>query len=199
MDQPIWRRYLEMQAEIVGPVFNRIWNTPNNDYMERLKHTVEPFVNIQRTTAIDNLESIVQLDSLDSVVGETTRVTYGLNNRFYAKRRSATAGRSHARDHLGVAEADAITPTREPRRSTCTTAPATRARRRRDYRRCRCSSRTQTSDATHATLRAEYDTQFMALRTIGADGSYGYGGWFDVSAGWSQRRLIPELKGFDDP
>jgi LPS-assembly protein len=196
--EPIWRRYLEMESEIVGPVFNRIWDTPDNGYMERFKHSIEPFVNIQRTTAIDNLEQIVQLDSLDSVVGKTTRVTYGVNNRFYAKRRTGPVG-DRTPEIISVALKQTFyTDARAAQvdqnyRTSFTGVPPSR------LSPLSLLVRTQTSEATHATLRAEYDTQFRALRTIGADGSYGVGGWFDVSAGWSQRRLIPGLKGFDDP
>jgi LPS-assembly protein len=194
----IWRRYLEMESEIVGPVFNRIWDTPNNGYMERFKHAIEPFVNLERTTAIDNADQIVQLDSLDSVIGETTRITYGVNNRFYAKRRTGPLG-DRTPEIISVALRQTFyTDARaaqydENYRTSFTGVPPSR------LSPVSLLVRAQTSDSTHATLRAEYDTQFSALRTIGADGHYGVGGWFDLAAGWSQRRLIPGLKGFDDP
>jgi LPS-assembly protein len=196
--EPIWRRYLEMEAEIVGPVFNRIWDTPGNGYMERFKHAIEPFVNIERTTAIDNLDSIVQLDSLDSVVGDTTRITYGVNNRFYAKRRTGPLGDRTPEIISVILKQTFYTDARaaqydEDYRTSFTGVPPSR------LSPVSLLVRTQTSDATHATLRAEYDTQFSALRTIGANGNYGIGGWFDISGGWSMRRLIPGLKGFDDP
>ena len=49
------------------------------------------------------------------------------------------------------------------------------------------------------TLRAEYDTQFLALRTVSADARIEIGGWFDQTAGWSQRRFVEGLSGFDNP
>jgi hypothetical protein len=50
-----------------------------------------------------------------------------------------------------------------------------------------------------AQFRAEYDTQFHALRTMTANGTVGFGDWLHATAGWSQRRFIEGLPGFDDP
>ena len=50
-----------------------------------------------------------------------------------------------------------------------------------------------------ASMRAEYDTQFKAIRTISAEGTVGFGGWVETTAGWSQRRFVDGLSGFDDP
>ncbi len=194
----VWRQYLEMEADIVGPAFYRIWDTAGNGYMERMKHTVEPFVNIGRTTAIDNRDEIVQLDSLDSVVGRTTRVTYGVNNRFYAKRRTGPLG-DRTPEILSVVlkqtfYTDAIAAQFDQNyRTSFSGVPPSR------LSPVSLLVRMQTSEAVRASVRAEYDTQFSALRTVGADGSYRHRGWLDLSAGWSQRRLVPGLKGFDDP
>ena len=38
-----------------------------------------------------------------------------------------------------------------------------------------------------------------ALRSIAANANFSSGDWLNGSAGWSQRRFIPELPGFDDP
>ena len=48
-------------------------------------------------------------------------------------------------------------------------------------------------------MRMEYDAQFKAVRTISAEGTFETGGWFQETAGWSQRRFIEELPGFNDP
>ena len=68
-------------------MFNRVWDTPDNGYAEKFKHSIEPFLNVQRTSAIDNYNRIVKIDGTDQVVGGTTSYSYGLNNRFYAKRK----------------------------------------------------------------------------------------------------------------
>ena len=48
-------------------------------------------------------------------------------------------------------------------------------------------------------MRAEYDAEFGAFRQISADGSIEIGGWLYQTAGWSQRRFIEGLAGFDNP
>ncbi len=48
-------------------------------------------------------------------------------------------------------------------------------------------------------MRAEYDTKFRAIRTISADGTYDFSGLIRTTGGWSQRRFIEGLRGFDDP
>ena len=50
-----------------------------------------------------------------------------------------------------------------------------------------------------AQFRAEYDTQFHALRTMTANGTVAFGDWLHATAGWSQRRFIQGLPGFNDP
>ena len=56
----------------------------------------EPTLGIQRTTAIDIRDRIVALEGSDYVVGGTTRVTYGLSNRLYAKKTTSRSGFSLA-------------------------------------------------------------------------------------------------------
>ena len=41
----------------------RVWNTPTNGYAERFKHTIEPVLTVQRTSAIDNYYQIVKIES----------------------------------------------------------------------------------------------------------------------------------------
>ena len=83
------RRFFDLQARITGPVFNRIFDKPNSSYATKFKHVIEPTVVIQRVTAIDVFDQIVRIDGADTIVGGTTRVTYGLNNRLYAKKQTA--------------------------------------------------------------------------------------------------------------
>ena len=82
----IARSFVDMQTQITGPVFVKVWDTPNSGYSERMKHVIEPWLNLQRITAIDNFDRIVRLEGIDSIVGNVTQVSYGLNNRIYARR-----------------------------------------------------------------------------------------------------------------
>jgi LPS-assembly protein len=76
---PIIRRYAEMGVESFGPTLTRVF-TPNNALADRLKHIVEPYFGVQRTTPIDNARNIPSTAG-SVIVGDTTRVTYGVDNR----------------------------------------------------------------------------------------------------------------------
>ena len=81
----IGRNIVELQSQITGPSFVKIWDTPNGDYSERMKHVIEPWVLLRRVSAVDQFDEIVQLEGIDSIVGGTTQVQYGFNNRLYAR------------------------------------------------------------------------------------------------------------------
>jgi LPS-assembly protein len=90
IEEPVTRRYADMRAEVVGPVFTRVFN-PGNAFAERLKHVIEPTFTVQRITSIDNLKQIPTTASYEYVVGGVTRVTYGLTNRMLVRRPSPGA------------------------------------------------------------------------------------------------------------
>jgi LPS-assembly protein len=69
------RRYVELQTQLSGPVFNRVWDTPGNGYAEKFKHSVEPYVNVTWQSVIDNVDRI--LDGTDNIAGGSTRYDYG--------------------------------------------------------------------------------------------------------------------------
>ena len=78
-----------MGADIIGPVLTRIWDTPGSGFAERLKHVIEPTVAIDYTTDIaDFRRAPILSDASDFVVGDTMRVTYGLNNRLFSRGRA---------------------------------------------------------------------------------------------------------------
>jgi LPS-assembly protein len=105
VEEPVTRKYADMRAELVGPVFTRVFN-PQNGFADRMKHVVEPNVTLQRITSIDNLASIPTTASYEYVVGGTTRIGYGLTNRLLVRRGARDGDRSQAgppREMLTVA------------------------------------------------------------------------------------------------
>ncbi|MGE0813105.1 MAG: LPS-assembly protein LptD [Vicinamibacterales bacterium] len=83
---PYTRNYAEMRADIVGPVFSRVY-TPNNFVADRLKHVIEPNFSVSRITSIQGQNRVVLLgSSYDRVVGGVTRMTYGLTNRVLVRK-----------------------------------------------------------------------------------------------------------------
>ncbi len=155
-------------------MFNRVWDTPDNGYAEKFKHSIEPVLTINRTSSVDNIDQIVKLDGIDNFVGGTT-LTYGLNNRFYAKRKTdaGRAGACRARSSTSSCRR-ATTPTRTRRSTTPqyqttlgvqTIVPI-------HFSPIALNFRALPTDAINANLRAEFDARYHSLRTISAQGSY---------------------------
>lgn len=95
IEQSVTRRYADMRAEVVGPVFTRVY-TPNNAFADRLKHVVEPSFTLQRISSIDTQDRIPATASHEFVVGGTTRMTYGLTNRVLVRRGGSEGGDSQS-------------------------------------------------------------------------------------------------------
>ena len=152
------RQYFTLQAQIVGPAFVRVFDAPGNKYAERFKHTIEPFLNITRTSSVANYTHILQSDGVDSEIGSTTRYNYGLNNRFYAKRPVGRLERLRRGKSSPCRSRRRITPTRAPRSSILATARALPGRSRATSRRSSFPSGATPLDTTSGTLSAEFDS-----------------------------------------
>jgi len=190
--EAVGRQFFDFTARITGPVFNRIWTTSGNGYAEKFKHVIEPTLTIQRTTSIDNFDRIVQIEGTDYIVGETTKYTYGVTNRLYAKKGTS-------REILGVSLTQAYNTNALASRYDAqnlngfgTTAPT-------HFQPVVLSVRGSPTDRLQGVFRTDWDPTAHALRTLGANGSFNTGAWLTTSAGWSQVRYIPGLSGFDNP
>ncbi|CAN5679718.1 hypothetical protein BH24ACI5_BH24ACI5_00400 [soil metagenome] len=193
IDQAINRQYFDMQARITGPVFNRIFNTPGGGYAEKFKHVIEPTLLVQRTTAIEEFPNIVRLESGDYTVGSVTRYTYGLANRLYAKKDvsreigSISVSQTYYTDQTAAQY--------DPRYQSdyqSQTRPT-------NFSAVAVTTRVSPTDRVQGEFRTEWDPTVHTLKTLSASGSARAGERLDVTAGWSRRRLIPELPGFSDP
>jgi LPS-assembly protein len=197
IDDSVNRRFYTAQAMVVGPVFNRIWDTPDNGYAEKFKHTIEPTVTIQRTSAIDNYDRIAKLEGIDYTVGGTTQFNYGLTNRFFAKRREG--GRTAAaREFLNVAISqsyytNAKASQVDPQYGTSFTGSTPN-----NFSPIALTVRALPTNNLNGTMRAEFDSKYHSLRTISANAAYTLPGLVQSNVGWSKRFLIPQLDGFDD-
>jgi LPS-assembly protein len=199
VDEDLNRKYFTMQAQLIGPVFTRIFNTPDNSYAERFKHTIEPFLNVQRTTPIDNFDRIVVIDSYDSIVGNTTNYTYGINNRFYAKRRTVEGRPSAAQEVLSVELVQ--TYYTSPLASQYDTRYQTSfgAAEASNFSPISLSVRATPTYSLDATARAELDSRYRELRTLSANTRYSWTGRVQTQLTWTKRFNIDELSGFNDP
>jgi LPS-assembly protein len=202
VDDGLNRRFFTVQAQIVGPVFNRIWDTPTNGYAEKFKHSVEPYLNLQRTSSIDNYPRIVTIDGTDSIVGGTTQYNYGVTNRFYAKQRDGQ--RSQAREILDVQVdqtyyTNSLASQVDQRYSTSFNGFPDPNATPSNFSPIALSVRALPTNDFNSTLRAEFDSRYRSLRTISASGSYSWTGRVQSTVTWSKKAFIKDLPGFNNP
>jgi LPS-assembly protein len=193
VDEPIGRRYLDFQARITGPVFHRIFDTPNRAYAQRFKHVIEPSLTIQRVTDIENRDRIVQLEGPDYVIGNVTRFSYGLASRLYARRETAREILTATVSQSYYTDQNAVNVDRDYQSSFNRTGLAPT-----NFSPVALTLRASPSERFFADFRADWDHQVKAIRTLAASGTVQAGGRLFASAGWSQRRHIPDLPGFEE-
>lgn len=100
IEEAVTRRYADLRADIVGPVFSRVF-TPNNGFAERMKHVIEPAFTVQRRTTIDDQERVPQVGgAYDTIVGGTTQLTYGLANRLLVRKKAVEGAQSGSPQEL---------------------------------------------------------------------------------------------------
>jgi LPS-assembly protein len=197
VDSNLNRQFFTAQAQLSGPVFTKVWDTPDNGYAEKFKHSIEPFLNLQRTSTIDNSNQIIKNDSIDTIVGGTTQYSYGVTNRFYAKRREGQ--RSLAREIVDVMltqtyYTQAQASQYDPQYSTSFTgAPPS------NFSPILLSVRAMPTNEVNVALRAEVDSRYLALRQISAGGGYSWTGRVQLNASWSKKAFIAQLPGYNDP
>ena len=197
VDDPLNRMYFTLAAQAVGPVFMKIFDTPNSKYAERFKHTIEPFQNISRTSGIDDFDRIVKTDGIDTIVGNALSYNYGVNSRLYAKRKTGTL--SQAQEILTVtlsqsyySDERSAQYDRQYATSTTGSAPS-------HFSPIFLGVRVNPTRDVEARMSAEFDSKYKELRTISASGSYTWTSRLQTSASWSQKYFIEGLQGFDNP
>ena len=190
--ESIGRKYFDFQARLTGPVFNRIFDTPNKAYAQKFKHVVEPTFNIERVTAIDVFNRVVQIDGSDRIPGSVTRISYGVNNRLYAKRQTSReiVGVSVSQTYYSDATASQYDPNYQSSFNTLAKPSS--------FSPVRIQSRVAPTDRFRTDFSTEYNSTVHTFTTFTAGGGYN-NDRFDLSAGYSQRRLIPELPDFSNP
>jgi LPS-assembly protein len=189
--ESVSRQYFDFSSRITGPVFSRIFNAGATEGV-KLKHVIEPAFTIRRVSAIDVFDRIVQLESSDYTRGNVWEVGYGLNNRLYAKR-------TRSREVLNVAikqsfytDALAALYAQQYQSSSFASTPTSK------YSALAVMARASPTEHLQGDFRTEWDPTFHELKTLAANGSVSTAN-LQASAGWSRRRFIPGLPGFDNP
>jgi hypothetical protein len=195
IDESVHRRFFTVAARMVGPVFNRVWNTPDNGYAERFKHTVEPFMDLSRTSSIDNYSRIVQTDGIDNAVGNATNYGYGLNNRFYARRRLGQTSQAQEILSVGVSQTYFSDPRSALNNQENSTGGGTPS----NFSPIFVNVNSSPAPSFNASMRAEIDSQEYELRTMSISGGYNWNSLVQTNVGWTRRFFIANVLGFDDP
>jgi LPS-assembly protein len=193
------RQFFNFQTQIVGPVFNRIWDTPGNGYAEKFKHSIEPSLVLQDTTNIPDPTRLVYFDGTDGFVSGA-QMTYALTNRFYAKRKLAPGQPGQAREIVSVdlrqtyynnpagAQFD-----HQYQSSLAGGGTAS------NYSPVLLAVRAFPTNEWNGSVAMEFDSKYHALRTITASASYSWLQQVQATLGWSKRAFIAGLAGFNTP
>jgi LPS-assembly protein len=198
IDQGLNRPVFMYQAQIVGPVFNRVWDTPGNGYAEKFKHTIEPVLTVSRTSTINEFQRIVQSDGTDNFV-TGVQYNYGLNNRFYAKRSLVPGQPATAREIVDVSltqtyYSDARQSLYDRQYQTSLLSGNEQSH----FSPIALSVRGMPTTTLNATVNAEFDSRYLELRTISAQAGYSTPN-VQASVGWSKRAFIEQLAQFNNP
>ena len=192
VSEPVGRQFFDFTSRVTGPVFSRIFNAGATEGL-KLKHVIEPIVTIRRRTEIDEFDRIVNLEGgTDYIVGNIWQVSYGINNRLYAKRTTSREVLSVAMTQSYYTDARATQYDQYYQSSSYASTPQSK------FTALALYLRTAPTERLQGDFRTEWDPTFSTLKTLAASGSVN-GSNVQASAGWSRRRYIPGLPGFDNP
>jgi hypothetical protein len=187
-NDPLYRRYLQLQSRIVGPIFSKVFNS-GSPGGNRYKHLIEPEVTISRTTNFDNGD-IIMLESNDFVYGGTTRISYGVTQRLLARRGGASGAKSAkgAQELLSVQLSQSYYSNKNASTVDGAFGGAYLGREPDHYSPISLAVRANPTEAVGATLRLEYHAGREQFETISADGNVRLTSWLRTGGSYSQVR-----------
>ncbi len=187
--EPLTRSYWDLRSDIVGPKFTRVWDTPDNGYAEKYKHTIEPTFTVQRLTAFDDYDRIPKLEGYDFTYGGTTRIAYGIVNRFTGKRRGG-ASTARTRDFLTIGITQSYYSDPNASLYDFSSYPLNYfGREPSKFSPINLSANFSPNPRTNLTTRLDWDDRAGEFQSIRLNGTYGLREWLDVNGGWSQRKF----------
>ena len=201
---PLTRQIVDLGASVTGPVFSRVFNTPNSGYADAFKHLIEPNITIARVISpFTGYDLTVVNDGLDLVVMNSTSITYRLTNRVLARRArpSLAPGAPKlpgiAREILSVD----LSQTYYTDRLAAAVDPLNQifendALQASNFQPLVLKARTQPFDTTSADFLMSMDAAKKAIRNMSASASVTADRLL-VRAGWSKTFTIPGLPGFE--
>ena len=171
IEEPLVRRYLTLRSDVIGPVFSKIWDTPESGYSERMKHLIEPTYAFEYVPAIGNANQVLTLsDASDRIYGDTARFTYGVNNRVLYRTRTADGmGSTVQMLSVGIQQTYYLTP-RSSLNDTQYVSTGFRPRSV-DLSDVALTVKLTPSPALDSTTRLEYDVQGEGLHVMSTSGT----------------------------
>ena len=188
------RDYAQLRTDIVGPVFTKIWDTPDSGYAERMKHVIEPAFTVDYTTAIDNVQKTpILTDTSDFVVGGTSRMTYGLTNRFMYRGKTVEAVRGQTREFITVGIQQTYYTNSESSKFDTSYSSSNSGRKPVNLSPISLTARVSPSPRVDANTRLEYDVNGLGLASLGV-GSTVSAGLASGSLQFSRQHLSTNSK-----
>jgi hypothetical protein len=90
LDQSLRRDYLRADADLLGPRFSRVFETPDSGFSPRIKNVIEPRVTYTYVPDQDEITAsgspVLVFDEIDSLQDDIHAVTYSLTSRWFALR-----------------------------------------------------------------------------------------------------------------
>lgn len=186
---PITRSLIGLNADVIGPVFTRVFQTPDNGYAERFKHLIEPRLSIQWLSPFDRLNEVVRIDQIDTQVGGTTTVSYSLWNRLMARRRTGGVREMVA---VGVSQSyfsNALAGTFDPQHPSSGSST---------FSPVQVTASATPVDGLSGRFQMYIDATTRSVLSYSASGT-AVRSLVQVSAGWSKRQVVPGVPGYDQP
>jgi hypothetical protein len=191
VDEPYLRQYMTLRSEAVGPVFTRIWDLQSG-FAERIKHVIEPAFTVDFTSRIAGYtRTPVVSDLSDFVVSGTTRYTYGLTNRVFARGRNVDNVRGQTRELITVGLQQTYYSNPQSGGFDSAYQSTYGTRRPVDLSPIALTTRVAPTAAIDTNMRLEYDvSEGRGLRTVSFGGNVN-GAAMSAGANYSHSRLDP--------
>ncbi len=190
IEVPVTRRYADLRADIVGPVFTRVFS-PNNAVASRLKHVIEPSYSMQRRTAYESQNRVPNAGgAYDVIIGGATQFSYGLANRVLVRKETATDSTTNSpRELLNVSVRQSYYTDKRASQYDSNYSYGYIYRPASPFSPIALSAKASPVKPLGVDFRLEYDPQTesdIKLIGIGLNGSFVTEG-VNVSAGWNRR------------
>lgn len=179
------RQLLDLRADVTGPTFTKIFDTPGNRYATRWKHVIQPTFSIQKTTIFEDFAKVPKNDSIDNLVGGVTSMSYGLANRLLAKR-PTPSGTPVAQEIASIQLQQTYYSNAAAAFYDTSYQSSSSANSISQFSPVSLTASVQPTPSANVSMRMEYDTKFHAVRSTSV-GAGVTAPLFNASANWSKQ------------